>query len=57
VAAFLFLETSDFWNDYNAMEARGVRFAEEPRREPYGWVVVFLDLYDNKWDLVERDTA
>jgi hypothetical protein len=29
-----------------------VTFTEEPRDEPYGWVVVFLDLYGNKWDLV-----
>jgi catechol 2,3-dioxygenase-like lactoylglutathione lyase family enzyme len=51
---FLFLETSDFWNDYNSMKMRGVQFTEQPRHEPYGWVVVFLDLYGNKWDLVER---
>ena len=50
---FLFLHTSDFWNDYQFMQARGVRFAEEPREEPYGLVAVFLDLYGNKWDLLE----
>ena len=50
---FLFLETSDFWSDYNHMQSRGVRFTEQPRREPYGLVVVFLDLYGNKWDLVQ----
>jgi catechol 2,3-dioxygenase-like lactoylglutathione lyase family enzyme len=50
---FLFLHTSDFWNDYRAMQSRGVRFAEEPREEPYGRVVVFFDLYGNKWDLVQ----
>ena len=54
---FLFLETSDFWSDYNHMQARGVRFTEPPRQEPYGWVVVFLDLYGNKWDLVGRRAA
>lgn len=48
-----FLHTDDFWRDYRHMQARGVRFAEEPRQEPYGTVVVFYDLYDNKWDLVE----
>jgi catechol 2,3-dioxygenase-like lactoylglutathione lyase family enzyme len=51
---FLFLETDDFWRDYRAFKARGVCFVEEPRRETYGQVVVFLDLYGNKWDLVER---
>ena len=50
---FLFLHTTDFWNDYRAMQARGVRFAEEPREERYGRVVVFTDLYGNKWDLVQ----
>jgi catechol 2,3-dioxygenase-like lactoylglutathione lyase family enzyme len=52
---FLFLDTDDFWRDYEAIRSRGVRFTEEPRREAYGTVVVFLDLYGNKWDLVQRD--
>jgi catechol 2,3-dioxygenase-like lactoylglutathione lyase family enzyme len=50
---FLFLESADFWEDYNHMQAQGVRFAEQPRHEPYGWVVVFSDLYGNKWDLIQ----
>jgi catechol 2,3-dioxygenase-like lactoylglutathione lyase family enzyme len=50
---FLFLHTDDFWRDYNAMQARGVRFIEEPRHEPHGTVVVFEDLYGNRWDLVQ----
>jgi len=54
---FLFLHTDDFWDDYNTMRSRGVRFVEEPRHEPYGLVVVFLDLYGNKWDLVQRSGA
>lgn len=49
---FLFLQTDDFWGDYHDMRERGVRFAEEPREEGYGTVAVFLDLYDNRWDLV-----
>ena len=51
---FLFLETDDFWRDYRDLRSRGVSFAEEPRREAYGTVAVFADLYGNKWDLVER---
>lgn len=51
---FLFLETDDFARDYARMRAEGIRFTEEPRQEPYGSVVVFLDLYGNKWDLVGR---
>ncbi|HEX3450764.1 MAG TPA: VOC family protein [Isosphaeraceae bacterium] len=51
---FLFLHTDDFWRDYNAMKTRGVQFIQEPREEAYGTVVVFVDLFGNKWDLVER---
>lgn len=51
---FLFLHTDDFWRDYREMTARGVQFTEEPRQEAYGRVVVFVDLYGNKWDLVEK---
>ena len=48
-----FLHTDDFARDHAAMTERGVRFAEEPRHEPYGTVAVFVDLYGNRWDLVE----
>lgn len=54
---FLFLETADFWGDYDYMRAHGVRFLEEPRNEPFGWVVVFMDLYGNKWDLIQPHTT
>ena len=50
---FLFLQTNDFWRDYESMKAKGVRFNEEPRVEEYGTVVVFQDLYGNKWDLLQ----
>ena len=50
---FLFLRTDDFARDHRAFLARGVRFVEEPREEPWGRVAVFLDLYGNRWDLVE----
>jgi catechol 2,3-dioxygenase-like lactoylglutathione lyase family enzyme len=49
---FMFLETDDFYRDYGHLKAHGVRFMEEPRHEAYGTVVVFLDLYGNKWDLI-----
>jgi catechol 2,3-dioxygenase-like lactoylglutathione lyase family enzyme len=52
-----FLHTDDFWRDYQHMQAHGVTFAEEPRHEPYGTVVVFYDLYGNKWDLVQHSNA
>jgi catechol 2,3-dioxygenase-like lactoylglutathione lyase family enzyme len=50
---FLFLHTDDFHRDYEAMKARGVNFLETPRHETYGTVVVFSDLYGNKWDLIQ----
>ena len=50
---WLFLHTDDFGRDYAALRARGLRFLEAPRREPYGQVAVFEDLYGNKWDLLE----
>ena len=50
---FLFLHTNDFEDDYWHMQAHGVQFVEAPREEAYGRVVVFLDLYGNKWDLVQ----
>ncbi len=50
---FLFLHSDDFWRDYRAMTASGVRFCEMPREETYGTVVVFEDLYGNKWDLLQ----
>ncbi len=50
---FLFLNTDDFGRDYEDMRAKGVSFREEPRREPYGTVAVFEDLYGNCWDLIE----
>lgn len=51
---FLFLATDDFNRDYEAFRARGVKFLEAPRPEPYGTVAVFEDLYGNRWDLIER---
>jgi catechol 2,3-dioxygenase-like lactoylglutathione lyase family enzyme len=50
---WLFLATDAFEADHAAMTARGVRFLEAPRREPYGAVAVFEDLYGNRWDLIE----
>jgi catechol 2,3-dioxygenase-like lactoylglutathione lyase family enzyme len=50
----LFLETDDFWGDFERMRAAGVTFLEEPRSEPYGNVVVFEDLYGNRWDLIAK---
>lgn len=50
---FLFLNTDDFWRDYNEMVERGVNFVREPKTESYGIVAVFEDLYGNLWDLLQ----
>ncbi len=50
---FLFLFTDDFSATYEGFNAAGVKFLEAPRKEPYGTVAVFEDLYGNKWDLIE----
>jgi len=47
-----FLHTDDFDRDHARMRAAGVRFREAPRREAYGTVAVFEDLYGNTWDLI-----
>jgi len=51
---FLFLNTDDFWRDYNEMISRGVRFVREPKKEAYGTVAVFEDIYGNLWDLIQK---
>ena len=50
---FLFLQSDDFWRDYIAITARGVKFVREPKEADYGTVAVFEDLYGNLWDLME----
>jgi len=50
---FLFLQTDDFWRDYNDFVAKDIEFARPPKVEEYGTVAVFKDLYGNLWDLIE----
>jgi catechol 2,3-dioxygenase-like lactoylglutathione lyase family enzyme len=47
-----FLHTDDFDASLQRLQAGGARLTEAPRDEPYGRVVVFLDLYGNRWDLI-----
>jgi len=54
---FLFLHTNDFWRDYRALTAHGVKFVRPPSEEAYGTVAVFEDLYGNKWDLLQLKDA
>ena len=54
---FLFLYTDNFWRDYERYKANGIVFVREPKREAYGLVAVFKDLYGNLWDLLEPSDA
>jgi catechol 2,3-dioxygenase-like lactoylglutathione lyase family enzyme len=47
-----FLNVDDFDATHAELRKRGVQFCEMPRREPYGMVVVFEDIYQNRWDLL-----
>ena len=47
-----FLRVDDFDATYERMRAAGVEFVGAPRAEPYGRVVVFVDIAGNRWDLL-----
>ena len=49
-----FLYTDDFWRDYRRMCECDVDFIGTPREEDYGTVIVFRDVYGNKWDFIQR---
>jgi catechol 2,3-dioxygenase-like lactoylglutathione lyase family enzyme len=46
------LRVDDFDETYERMVANGVEFVGSPRTEPYGRVVVFVDIAGNQWDLL-----
>lgn len=50
---YIFYHVDDFWAEYKRMLDLGVDFTEQPREEDYATVVVFKDLYGNKWDMIE----
>ena len=50
---FMILNTDDFQRDHQHMRKKGVTFIEAPRREAYGKVAIFEDLYGNLWDLLQ----
>ena len=54
---FLFLNTDDFWRDYNEMVSKGIKFIRDPKEESYGLVAVFEDLYGNLWDLLQLNAT
>lgn len=50
---FLFLNSDDFWRDYNDLKSKGIKFVRAPEEQDYGLVAVFEDLYGNLWDLLQ----
>lgn len=52
---FLFLNSDDFWRDYDEMVSRGIEFVRPPKEADYGMVAVFKDLYGNLWDLLQMN--
>lgn len=54
---FLFLQTDDFWRDYNRMVSVGVTFVRPPDAAAYGTVAAFEDLYGNRWDLLQYNVG
>ena len=49
---FLFLNTDDFERDYKNLISKKITIIREPSDEAYGRVLVFADLYGNKWDMI-----
>ena len=47
-----FLRVDDFDAAYARLRSAGVEFVGTPREEPYGRVVVFVDIAGNRWDLL-----
>ena len=52
-----FAQVDNFEEAYSRLAAAGAAFDDAPRDEPYGKVVVFRDLYGNRWDLIEPNPA
>ena len=50
---FLFLNSDNFWRDYEDMKSKGINFVRPPKEQDYGMVAVFEDLYGNRWDLLQ----
>lgn len=48
------LESTNCREDCKKLRAKGVRFTGLPKEEPWGISAVFLDLYGNPYNLLER---
>ena len=56
-SVFLFLETDNFDDALARVRAANVEVVNGPRDEPYGRVIVFLDPFGNKLDLIEPSAS
>ena len=52
---FMFLYSDNLQRDYQTLLDNKVRIVQPPRKESYGSVFVFQDLYGNLWDMIEPD--
>ena len=52
---FLFLNTDNFDRDYQNLKDNNIEIVREPKTEDYGKVLVFKDIYENLWDLIQRN--
>jgi catechol 2,3-dioxygenase-like lactoylglutathione lyase family enzyme len=50
---FMFLHSDNLQRDYQTLLDNKVRIVQPPRKESYGSVFVFKDLYGNLWDMIE----
>ncbi len=50
---FLFMYTDDFESYHKILLKNNIKIFNGPRNEIYGRVLVFEDLYGNKWDLIQ----
>jgi len=51
---FLFLYTDDLERDHQNLLRHSIEIIRGPITETFGKVLVFNDLYGNKWDLIQR---
>lgn len=54
---FLFMYTDNLQEDHLRLRERGVKIVRGPLKEPFGMVLVFEDLYGNRWDLIEKHVS
>jgi uncharacterized glyoxalase superfamily protein PhnB len=48
------LSTRDCQGGYEELKAKGVEFSQKPEVRPWGMEAVFVDLYGNKYSLVQE---